>query len=70
MMLDDLVAIEIDCATGAETVRPLTAEEMAAITDAQANPPPPPTMASPATAALEAKLAALEAKLEALLATT
>lgn len=67
-MPDDLIAIDVDCETGAETVRPLTAEEIAAITDAQANPLPPPTMTSPATAALEAKLAALEAKLEALLA--
>ena len=59
-------AIEINCATGEETVRPLTAEELADVqareAEALANPPEPPKSEADI---LREQLAALTARLEA-----
>lgn len=56
--------IEINVTTGAQTVRPYTAEEQAAIA-AYVPPPPPP---APTLAELQAQLSALQAKIAALAA--
>ena len=59
-------AIEINCATGEETVRPLTAEELADVqareAEALANPPEPPKSEADI---LREQLAALAQRLEA-----
>ena len=66
MMINQITAIEIDCETGEETIRPLTSEELADLharqANALANPMEPPKSEADI---LREQLAALTARLEA-----